>query len=147
MSALNLTMDMTIGSAVAAMERERDRLDDAIATLRRAVEGKEYAKPRWSQDVAARLEQTEVQLAGCATAAQGWSVAGQEAKPGDYGYSASYGEVLKLRRAFEKLAGGLSPDEVLGGKKTKVERAFEELADGSSPAEVLAGAALVRAEP
>lgn len=57
-------------------------------------------------------EQFEVQLAGCGVAAIGLSNQ-DPAKPGDFGWSASYADVLKLRRAFEKLAGGRSPDQVL----------------------------------
>ena len=46
-----------------------------------------------------RIEQLEVQLAGCGVAALGWSK-DDPAKPGDYGYSASYGDVLTLREKF-----------------------------------------------
>lgn len=47
----------------------------------------------------ARCEQTDVQLAGCATAAQGW--AKEPPQPGDYGWSASFQEVLNLRQKWE----------------------------------------------
>ena len=48
------------------------------------------------------LDQANVQLAGCGVAALGWSK-DDPAKPGDYGYSASYGNVLALRKKFELL--------------------------------------------
>lgn len=60
-------------------------------------------------------EQVLVQLAGCGVAALGGTSDPQVAKPGDYGWSPAYGDVLKLRLAFEKLAVGRSPDQVLEG--------------------------------
>lgn len=48
-----------------------------------------------------RLEQTEVQLAGCMTAASGWSQT-KPAVKGDYGWSPAYEEVLQLRRHFDE---------------------------------------------
>lgn len=54
-------------------------------------------------ELKARLERAEVQLAGCGVAALGWSAEQQEVKPGDYGWSASYGDVLKIRRELEML--------------------------------------------
>lgn len=46
----------------------------------------------------AELEQCRVQLAGCGAAALGYA---DDCKPGDYGYSASLGDVLQLRRRTE----------------------------------------------
>lgn len=59
-----------------------------------------------------RAEQAEVQLAGCGAAAMG-AIAprAEEAKPGDYGYSASYGDVVKIRRELEELRERVKPKE------------------------------------
>jgi hypothetical protein len=57
--------------------------------------------------VMARLEQLGTQLAGCGVAAQAAGRGGpgrvEPAEYGSYGWSASYGEVLKLRKNFEEL--------------------------------------------
>jgi hypothetical protein len=53
-----------------------------------------------------RIEQLEVQLAGCTAAALGWSGA-SPAKPGDYGWSPAYQDVLDLRKRYESGASGL----------------------------------------
>jgi hypothetical protein len=47
-----------------------------------------------------RAEQAEVQLAGCGVAALGW--AKEPPQPGDYGWSASFADVLKLRHRMER---------------------------------------------
>ena len=79
----------------AAMTRLREITDSGLGLAAnqdvRIVVG-ELARLR------ARLEQTEVQLAGCSAAALGH---GEFAKPGDYGWSASYGDVLALRLRAE----------------------------------------------
>lgn len=49
-----------------------------------------------------REEQLQVQLAGCSTAALGLTK--DPAKRGDYGWSPAYEDVLKLRRAFDRMA-------------------------------------------
>ena len=45
-------------------------------------------------------ERTQVQLAGCAVAAQGGS---PKAKPGDYGWSPAYADVERLRANYDAL--------------------------------------------
>ena len=54
------------------------------------------------QKLSARLEQTEVQLAGCLTAAEGWATRDSAAK-GDYGWSVAYQKTLELRLAYNSL--------------------------------------------
>ncbi len=58
------------------------------------------ALPASQEGVAADLEQTRVQLAGCGVAALGY---GEGCKPGDYGWSASFGDVMALREKFEAM--------------------------------------------
>lgn len=48
-----------------------------------------------------KLKRLETQLAGCATAAQGWISAEHLAKKSDYGWSAAYQDVVDLRRQWE----------------------------------------------
>jgi len=51
------------------------------------------------------LEHEQVRLAGCGVAALGYSASnGKDLKPGDYGYSASYGDVLRLRDSYERIS-------------------------------------------
>lgn len=60
-------------------------------------------------------ERALVQLAGCLTAAEGHISPKHLAAPDDYGWSLAYEKVLLLRRAFEKLANGCAPQQVIGG--------------------------------
>lgn len=48
-----------------------------------------------------QVEQLQIQLAGCSTAAEGFTK--DVAKPGDWGWSPSYQDVLKLRRKYDAL--------------------------------------------
>jgi hypothetical protein len=74
-----------VNGLVVSLIEELEREDDELFALRD------------------KLQQTKTQLAGCSVAALGWSVPGQEAKPGDYWWSTSYGDVLKLRQAYETM--------------------------------------------
>lgn len=57
------------------------------------------AKPDTIESLKEQVEQLRVQLAGCATAAQGSTK--DVAKKGDYGWSPAYQDVLELRRALD----------------------------------------------
>ena len=48
-----------------------------------------------------QIEQLEAQLAGCATAAQGYIE--EPVKVGDYGWSPAYQDVLELRIKYDKV--------------------------------------------
>lgn len=52
-----------------------------------------------------------VQLAGCLTAAEGHI--DDDVRPSVYGYSLAYEKVALLRRAFDLLADGRSPQQVI----------------------------------
>lgn len=58
-------------------------------------------------------EQLRAQLAGCGVAALGGTSPEHVAKPGDYGYSASYGYVLALRRKYDALTEATKPNPAL----------------------------------
>ena len=62
----------------------------------------------WEEELRAareRYEQAECQLAGCMTAAMGWAL--EPPKQGDWGWSASFQEVLNLRQKWEALRAEL----------------------------------------
>lgn len=80
-------------------------------------------------------EQLTVQLAGCSTAASGWSQR-DPAKRGDYGWSPAYQDVLELRQRFDAQQAVLRDCARMLGKHrgTKTEGAallsrIEEAAD------------------
>ena len=54
-----------------------------------------------------RIEQLEVQLAGCSVAAFGWNAS--PAIKGGWGWSPAYQDVLDLRRRFESLLEHILP--------------------------------------
>ena len=64
-------------------------------------------------DYQKRLERLGVQLAGCGVAALGGVDPTRLASPDSYGWSPAYADVVKLRLAFERLADGKSPAEIL----------------------------------
>lgn len=53
-------------------------------------------------------ERTLLQLAGCGSAAKGW---GMDATQDEWGWSPAYGDVVKLRLAFERM---LNVEEIRG---------------------------------
>ena len=63
-------------------------------------------------DVAEKAEQSQVQLAGCLTAAEGATNPEHIAYKGMYGWSVAYQKTLELRLAFNKLTDK-SPEEIL----------------------------------
>lgn len=72
------------------------------------------------------LEQVRVQLAGCSVAALGWAHGKQDAKPGDYGYSASYADVKDLRRKCESVTSKCAALEAENAKLRAQAAAKEE---------------------
>lgn len=62
-----------------------------------ACEQQAAAVASWKE----RAEQAETQLAACGVAALGWNQ--EPAKPGDWGWSTSYRDVLNLRHEYEQV--------------------------------------------
>lgn len=82
-----------------------------------------------------RHDRLQVQLAGCGVAALGDKTV-QGLKQGDYGYSASFEDVMELRRRFEVLVSGdsyhawlltkkLEQEAGTGSEYTRLEHALE----------------------
>jgi hypothetical protein len=86
-----------------------------------------------------QLEQTRVQLAGCGSAALGYA---DDCKQGEYGYSASLGDVLTLRRETVSLRAQLEAaekrldqrEQVLGMYIDKLHEAHKRINALSKPA-------------
>jgi hypothetical protein len=97
------------GFLVQTGKKEPLNVSDAAMKRLSAWLAKMFSEPGPAPD-----DQVVVQLAGCLTAAEGYNQ--RPAKPGDYGYSVAYEKTLLLRRAFEKLAHGKSPQQVLDRK-------------------------------
>ena len=55
------------------------------------------------------VDRLRVQLAGCGVAAMGWNKPPSLATKGMYGWSASYQDVLDLRRKYEALKAKYEP--------------------------------------
>lgn len=73
--------------------KEKKEIDDQIEELLLLRVG------RWRDD----CEQLQVQLAGCLTAAQGFTSQEYIATKGMYGWSTAYQNVLELRRRHDKM--------------------------------------------
>ena len=76
-------------------------------------------------------ERLRVQLAGCSVAAFGWN--SDPAKLGDYGYSASYQDVLDLRRKYE------TATRILNSFQLTKEQTNELIENGIIPVDRAAG--------
>jgi|JI10StandDraft_1071094.scaffolds.fasta_scaffold71748_2 hypothetical protein len=102
------------GTVLLTVAEHDEIISDLIARQRRKVE---LAAERDS--LRAEVEQLRVQLAGCGVAAMGNTRAAiaKAIKPGEYGWSASYGDVLRavgreiaLREDNERLRKGVMPN-------------------------------------
>lgn len=65
-----------------------------------------------------RIEQLEVQLAGCSVAAQGYATGDNDCVVGDYGWSVPFDDVKELRKKFDDIwetvvaVEGLAQDDI-----------------------------------
>lgn len=73
-----------------------------------------------------RVEQLEVQLAGCGVAALGYATGENAVEKGSYGWSASYGDVVELRAEVERLRGAVAISDAIAEelKTAKADRDF-----------------------
>ena len=76
--------------------------------LGKSSEGRAYVEQKIASAIESavqaereRVEQLRVQLAGCGVAAMGGTTDAVRVKHGDYGHSASYEDVLALRRKYD----------------------------------------------
>ena len=79
-----------------------------------------------------RAERAETQLAGCGVAALGWNK--EPAKPGDWGWSASYQGTLDLRRRYDaleaRIAAGMDEIHDLRARGANSDASIEALYRG-----------------
>lgn len=86
--------------------RQKKAIEEAIWLYREF--GSSVKEPEWSvpqllakvRELEEEVEQLRVQLAGCSVAALGGK---DDLQPGDYGWSASYSDVVVLRKRMEEL--------------------------------------------
>ncbi len=79
-------LELVVLSKEIELKQAREQLESALEQLRLALEG---------------LDQARVQLAGCSVVAMG--SASQQAQRGDYGWSVSYADVLRLRQDYDRV--------------------------------------------
>lgn len=91
------------GKELANLYAVIDARDEGVAAKDRRIE-------EWKE----RAERAETQLAGCGVAALGWNQ--EPAKQGDWGWSASYQDVLTLRRKWEALQAQIDRVRALAEK-------------------------------
>lgn len=95
-------VELEAGLVVMALE-----VDTHKARATHAEKGRDAATKR-AETAEASLEQRDVQLAACGVAAQGWATGENDCSAGDYGWSASFGDVKALRRKQDAAAAKLA---------------------------------------
>lgn len=82
-----------------------------------------------------RADRAETQLAGCGVAALGATSESHVAKKGDWGWSASYGDVLTIRRQLDALRAAIEPTkENVNVVKDAIARHFGSFCDTDAQA-------------
>lgn len=93
-----LVRDKCTNCLIDQLNEANGRIDDITSLHRKDAEIHAQLRADHTR-LLAELEQVRVQLAGCGAGALGYA---DDCKPGDYGWSASLGDVISLRSRAEK---------------------------------------------